>query len=323
VEEAAEPVLEPVLTYRIEFLSQVDALDAYRKLCRLEEEDPQLHMVWNGQTREIHVQVMGEVQIEILKSQIKERFLLDVEFGEGSIIYKETIADTVEGFGHFEPLRHYAEVRLLLEPLTRGSGLQYDSKLSTDLLEGKWQRLILTHLREKEHIGVLTGSKITDIKITLIDGRAHIKHPEGGDFRQATYRAVRQGLKKAKSVLLEPVYAFRLEIPSDKMGRAISDIQKMAGTFSLSEVKSDTAVIVGTAPVSEMRDYQIELTVYTRGEGRLSLTFGGYAECHNADEVISRIAYDSERDTENPTGSIFCSHGAGYAVKWDQAEGIG
>lgn len=312
------PLLEPVLTYEIQLPEECDVHKMLGNLRQLEEEAPQLHIVWDEKLGEIHAKLMGEVQIEILKRMIKERFGVLVTFGAGSIVYKETIAAPVEGVGHFEPLRHYAEVHLLLEPLESGSGLVFDADCSEDVLDRNWQRLILTHLEEKEHIGVLTGSPITDMKITLITGRAHLKHTEGGDFRQATYRAVRQGLKMAKSVLLEPYYEFRLEIPAGNVGRAMADIQKMSGSFDQPLMDGETAVIAGKAPVSTMRDYQSEVVSYTKGEGRLFCIFGGYAPCHNAEEVIAAMDYDSERDLDNPTGSVFCAHGAGYVVSWDQ-----
>ena len=318
--EAEKPVLEPVLTYRIELPPDCDVHQMLGKLRQLEEEIPELHIVWNERLAEIHAQVMGEVQIEILKSLIHERFCEWVEFGAGNIVYKETIRSTVEGVGHFEPLRHYAEVHLLLEPAEPGSGLQIGTVCGEDTLDRNWQRLILTHLLERKHPGVLTGSEITDMKITLVKGRAHIKHTEGGDFRQATYRAVRQGLKKAESVLLEPVYAFRLEIPSESTGRALNDIQRMYGSFEPPEMEGDMTVITGTAPVVTMRDYQKEVTAYSRGRGRVFCTLKGYEPCHNAEEVIASIGYDSEADVENPTGSVFCAHGAGFVVPWNEVE---
>lgn len=318
--EAEKPVLEPVLTYRIELPPDCDVHQMLGKLRQLEEEIPELHIVWNERLAEIHAQVMGEVQIEILKSLIHERFGEWVEFGAGNIVYKETIRSTVEGVGHFEPLRHYAEVHLLLEPAEPGSGLQIGTVCGEDTLDRNWQRLILTHLLERKHPGVLTGSEITDMKITLVKGRAHIKHTEGGDFRQATYRAVRQGLKKAESVLLEPVYAFRLEIPSESTGRALNDIQRMYGSFEPPEMEGDMTVITGTAPVVTMRDYQKEVTAYSRGRGRVFCTLKGYEPCHNAEEVIASIGYDSEADVENPTGSVFCAHGAGFVVPWNEVE---
>ena len=288
------------------------------KLRQLEEEDPELHIVWNEELGEIHAQLMGEVQTEILQSMIWERFQTEVTFGPGNIVYKETIKRPAEGVGHFEPLRHYAEVHLLLEPGESGSGLVFAADCSEDVLDRNWQRLILTHLAEKEHRGVLTGSSITDMKITLVAGRAHLKHTEGGDFRQATYRAVRQGLKSTESVLLEPYYEFRMEIPAEFVGRALTDIQRMAGEFQTPDTEGDFAVITGSAPVSEMRDYQLEVTSYTKGRGRLFCTLKGYAPCHNAEEVIEQIGYDSEGDLDNPTGSVFCAHGAGFHVSWDQ-----
>ena len=314
------PILEPVLTYRIELPEGTNVHETFLKLLKLEEEIPELHIVWNERLGEIHAQVMGEVQIEILKSLIRDRFRLDVEFGDGNIVYKETILDGVEGVGHFEPLRHYAEVHLLLEPAERGSGLSFDTVCSEDVLDRNWQRLILTHLEEKKHLGVLTGSEITDMKITLLTGRAHIKHTEGGDFRQATYRAVRQGLRKAKSILLEPVYEYRLEVPADLVGRAMADIQRMNGKFSGPELEEETAVLTGTAPVSAMRGYPREVTAYSRGRGRISVALSGYEPCHNGEEIAALSGYDPDGDMENPTGSVFCAHGAGFVVDWDQVE---
>ena len=316
----AAPFLEPVLTYQMILPDGADTTKVLRELKQLEEEEPLLNIVWNPALEEIHVQLMGEVQTEILKTMIAERFHLDVEFGTGKIVYKETIAAPVEGVGHFEPLRHYAEVHLLMEPLEAGSGLVFDTVCSENMLDRNWQRLILTHLLERKHPGVLTGSEITDMKITLVKGRAHIKHTEGGDFRQATYRAVRQGLKKAESVLLEPVYAFRLEIPSESTGRALNDIQRMYGSFEPPEMEGDMTVITGTAPVVTMQDYQKEVTAYSRGRGRVFCTLKGYEPCHNAEEVIASIGYDSEADVENPTGSVFCAHGAGFVVPWNEVE---
>ena len=318
--ESDMPILEPVLNYRIELPPDCDVHKMLLNLKELEEEEPELHIVWEERLGEIHAQLMGEVQIEILKSIIWDRFKVRVEFGTGKVVYKETIEDPVEGVGHFEPLRHYAEVHLLLEPGERGSGLQFFTDCSEDILARNWQRLILTHLLERKHPGVLTGSEITDMKITLVKGRAHIKHTEGGDFRQATYRAVRQGLKKAESVLLEPVYAFRLEIPSESTGRALNDIQRMYGSFEPPEMEGDMTVITGTAPVVTMRDYQKEVTAYSRGRGRVFCTLKGYEPCHNAEEVIASIGYDSEADVENPTGSVFCAHGAGFVVPWNEVE---
>lgn len=312
------PVLTPVLNYQLILPEGCDTHGMLLKLRRLEEEDPELHIVWNEELGEIHAQLMGEVQTEILQSMIRERFQTEVTFGPGNIVYKETIKRPAEGVGHFEPLRHYAEVHLLLEPGESGSGLVFAADCSEDVLGRNWQRLILTHLAEKEHRGVLTGSSITDMKITLVAGRAHLKHTEGGDFRQATYRAVRQGLKSTESVLLEPYYEFRMEIPAEFVGRALTDIQRMAGEFQTPDTEGDFAVITGSAPVSEMRDYQLEVTSYTKGRGRLFCTLKGYAPCHNAEEVIEQIGYDSEGDLDNPTGSVFCAHGAGFHVSWDQ-----
>lgn len=317
---AIKPMLEPVLTYRLCLPPDSDFHKMYLDMCQLEEEDPQLHVVWDSQAKEIQVQVMGEIQIEVLKSIIADRFHTKVEFSAGSILYKETIANTVEGIGHFEPLRHYAEVHLLLEPAPRGSGISYELDCSEDQLDRNWQHLVLTHLQEKRHLGVLTGAEITDLKITLAAGKGHQKHTEGGDFRQATYRAVRQGLKKAESILLEPYYEFTLEIPADKVGRAMADIQRMSGTFDAPVLDGGGAVITGSAPVSQMRDYQIEVIAYTKGEGRLFCRLSGYQRCHNEEEVIARIGYDPEADIENPTGSVFCSHGAGFIVPWNQVE---
>ncbi len=312
------PVLTPVLNYQLILPEGCDTHGMLLKLRQLEEEDPELHIVWNEELGEIHAQLMGEVQTEILQSMIRERFQTEVTFGPGNIVYKETIKRPAEGVGHFEPLRHYAEVHLLLEPGESGSGLVFAADCSEDVLDRNWQRLILTHLAEKEHRGVLTGSSITDMKITLVAGRAHLKHTEGGDFRQATYRAVRQGLKSTESVLLEPYYEFRMEIPAEFVGRALTDIQRMAGEFQTPDTEGDFAVITGSAPVSEMRDYQLEVTSYTKGRGRLFCTLRGYAPCHNAEEVIEQIGYDSEGDLDNPTGSVFCAHGAGFHVSWDQ-----
>ncbi len=318
--ESGMPVLEPVLTYQIQFPLECDIHVMLKSLRQLEEEEPLLHIIWNETLGEIHAQLMGEVQIEILKHLILERFHVPVEFGSGNIVYKETISDVVEGVGHFEPLRHYAEVHLLLEPGEPGSGLQFMSTCSEDVLDRNWQRLILTHLEEKEHIGVLTGSAITDMRITLAAGKAHQKHTEGGDFRQATYRAVRQGLRKAESVLLEPYYDYRLEVPADAVGRALADLQRMHGTFGTPEQDGDMSVMEGIVPVVNMRDYQNELAAYTKGRGKLSCSLNGYRPCHNAEAVIAEIGYDPERDLENPTGSIFCAHGAGFVVQWDQVE---
>lgn len=320
-EKASElPVLEPVLTYQIRLPQECDVHQMLLKLRQLEEEEPLLHIVWKEELGEIHAQVMGEVQIEILKSLIKERFGVSVEFDAGNIVYKETIKEPVEGVGHFEPLRHYAEVHLLLEPGERGSGMQFAANCSEDVLDRNWQRLILTHLEEKEHKGVLTGSSITDMKITLVTGRAHIKHTEGGDFRQATYRAVRQGLRKAESILLEPYYEFRLEVPSGMVGRAMTDIQRMCGEFAPPLQEGEMTVLTGTAPVVTMRDYQTQVISYTSGTGRLFCRLKGYFPCHNEEEVVAAAGYDPEGDMENPTGSVFCAHGAGFVVDWDQVE---
>ena len=317
---SGEPLLIPVLNYEIQLPEECDVHQMFLKLRQLEEEEPELHIVWNPQLNEIHAQVMGEVQIEILKNMIQERFGISVEFGSGNIVYKETIEEPVEGTGHFEPLRHYAEVHLLLEPGEPGSGLEFAVSCSEDMLDKNWQRLILTHLEEKAHKGVLTGSDITDMKITLVAGKAHLKHTEGGDFRQATYRAVRQGLRKARSVLLEPVYEYRLEVPSDMVGRAMTDIQKMYGTFQGPEIEGEMSVLTGVAPVVNMGGYQSEVTAYTRGRGRLSCTLKGYQPCHNAEEVIEAAGYEPDADMENPTGSVFCAHGAGFVVNWDEVD---
>ena len=314
------PILEPVLTYRIILPDDCNVHTMLRDLKLLEEEEPELHVVWIEKSQEIHVQLMGDVQIEILQRIIKERFGVLVEFGKGSIVYKETIAAPVEGVGHFEPLRHYAEVHLRLEPGERGSGIQFDSECSEDVLDRNWQRLVLTHLEEKEHKGVLTGSVITDMKITLTSGKAHLKHTEGGDFRQATYRAVRQGLKKAESVLLEPYYEFRIELPSENVGRAMTDIQNRFGKFEAPETLGEMTVLTGIAPVSTLSGYQKDVIAYTGGRGRISLTLKGYDLCHNHEEVVAASGYDSELDLANPTGSVFCAHGAGFVVDWDEVE---
>ncbi len=314
------PILEPVLTYRIILPDDCNVHTMLRDLKLLEEEEPELHVVWIEKSQEIHVQLMGDVQIEILQRIIKERFGVLVEFGEGSIVYKETIAAPVEGVGHFEPLRHYAEVHLRLEPGECGSGMQFDSECSEDVLDRNWQRLVLTHLEEKEHKGVLTGSVITDMKITLTSGKAHLKHTEGGDFRQATYRAVRQGLKKAESVLLEPYYEFRIELPSENVGRAMTDIQNRFGKFEAPETLGEMTVLTGIAPVSTLSGYQKDVIAYTGGRGRISLTLKGYDLCHNQEEVVAARGYDSELDLANPTGSVFCAHGAGFVVDWDEVE---
>ena len=314
------PVLEPVLTYQIILPEGCDAHSTFNKLKQLEEEDPQLDIVWNENLKEIHARLMGDVQIEILQSLIKERFDIDVTFGQGSIVYKETIKNKVEGIGHFEPLRHYAEVHLLLEPGEPGSGMVFETACKEDDLDKNWQRLILTHLYEKQHVGVLTGSHITDMKITLIGGRAHAKHTEGGDFRQATYRAVRNGLKQAESVLLEPYYEFTLEVPTENVGRAMNDISQMKGEFETPKTNGEVTEITGYAPVSTMSGYITTVNTYTRGRGRLYCKLAGYMPCHNASEVIMEINYDSERDVENPTGSVFCAYGAGFNVEWDKVK---
>ena len=316
----SEQASDPVLSYRIGLPTEVNVHQALLQLRQLEEEEPLLHIVWNETLGEIYAQVMGEVQIEILKSLIKERFGMAVTFDEGNIVYKETILEPVEGVGHFEPLRHYAEVHLLLEPGETGSGLIFAADCSEDVLDRNWQRLILTHLEEREHKGVLIGAPITDMKITLLTGRAHIKHTEGGDFRQATYRAVRQGLRKAKSQLLEPYYEFRLEVPSEQVGRSMTDIQKMLGEFDPPKTEGEMTVLTGSAPVVTMRDYQKEVISYTSGRGRLSCTLKGYYPCHNQEEVVEAVGYDPEADLENPTGSVFCANGAGFVVNWDQVE---
>ncbi|MCI8539587.1 MAG: GTP-binding protein [Oscillospiraceae bacterium] len=316
--ESALPSLEPVLTYQLILPPDCDPHDAMRRLSQLEEEDPQLHLVWDEHARELRLQLMGEIQLEILRRVIEERFRLKVSFGPGSIVYKETIATPAEGVGHFEPLRHYAEVHLLLEPGERGSGLQFDTVCSEDTLDRNWQRLILTHLEEKVHRGVLTGSPITDLSITLLAGRAHPKHTEGGDFRQATYRAVRHGLMQAQSVLLEPYYSIRLELPAETVGRAMTDLQQRFGTLEAPELDGDRAVLAGSAPVSTMGNYWQEVASYTRGEGRLTCTVQGYAPCHNPEEVIAALGYDSQRDVDNPADSVFCAHGAGFVVPWEQ-----
>lgn len=321
IEEASEaPVLEPVLSYQIILPEGCDPRAMLPKLRQIEEEEPELHIVWDEQLQEIQAQIMGEVQIEILQSLIQSRFGVEAAFDAGRIVYKETIVNRVEGVGHFEPLRHYAEVHLLLEPGEPGSGLQFGAECSEDSLSKSWQRLVLTHLEEKAHKGILTGSAITDMKITLVLGRAHNKHTEGGDFREATYRAVRQGLKETESIVLEPYYAFELELPVKMVGRAMTDIEKMHGTCEISQTNGEMAVLVGSAPVVTMRNYQKEVVAYTKGLGRLFCSLKGYEPCHNAQEVIESIGYDSERDLENPTGSVFCAHGAGFLVAWDEVK---
>ena len=318
--ESEQPALEPVLTYRVGLPQGPDAHTALGKLRQLEEEDPQLHLLWNESLGEIHLQLMGEVQLEVLQTMIQERFGFPVQFGAGSIVYKETIAAPVIGVGHYEPLRHYAEVHLLLEPAPRGSGLQFESLCSEDVLDRNWQRLVLAHLEEKAHRGVLTGSPITDMKISLLTGRAHLKHTEGGDFRQATYRAVRQGLRKAESILLEPWYQFRLEVPTEYVGRAMTDLQRLSGTVAPPETDGEMSILTGRAPVACLRDYLTEVTAYTQGRGRLICTLAGYDVCHNPEEVIGSIGYDCDRDLENPCDSVFCAHGAGYVVPWNEVD---
>ncbi|MCI9345445.1 MAG: GTP-binding protein [Lachnospiraceae bacterium] len=319
-QETVWPVLEPVMTYRVNPPEGCDIHDMYSKLCKLEEEEPQLHLVRQEHSGEIHVRLMGEVQIEILRKMIQERFGMEVDFDEGSVLYKETITDVAEGVGHFEPLRHYAEVHLILEPGERGSGLTFRSLCSEDKLDRNWQRLILTHLEEKTHLGVLTGSPITDMQITLAAGKSHVKHTEGGDFRQATYRALRQGLCRAGSVLLEPVYEFRMELPASLIGRAMTDVQAMSGRFDAPETFGEEAHLTGTVPVSEFGGYQTKMLSYSGGKGRLFTRLKGYEPCHNAEEVIERTGYEAEHDTDNPCGSVFCAHGAGFVVEWDQVE---
>lgn len=315
-----EAVLESVLNYQVILPKDVSPLTFLSKLRQIEEEEPQLNVSWKEELKEIHVQVMGEIQIEILKSMIFERFGINVEFGAGGVVYKETIVTKAEGVGHFEPLRHYAEVHLLLEPLPRSSGLEFALDLSEDILDKNWQRLIYTHLLEKEHVGVLTGSPITDMRITLVNGRSHLKHTEGGDFRQATYRAVRNGLKFAESILLEPYYSFIMSLPAENVGRAMTDIDKMNGKFEAPEITGDEAVITGRVSVAAFSGYPLTLSSYTRGKGRVTCRFDGYDKCHNQEEVIDSIGYDSELDINNPTGSVFCSHGAGFNVPWDEVE---
>ena len=321
--DAAAPVLEPVLTYRLLLPEGGDPHTALRALRQLEQEDPQLHVVWQEALGEIHLQLMGEVQLEILQNLLTTRFGIEAGFDEGGILYKETLTAPVEGFGHYEPLRHYAEVHLLLEPAPRGSGIQLAAACRPDTLDGNWQRLILTHLAERTHPGVLTGAPLADVKITLTAGRAHLKHTEGGDFRQATYRAVRQGLRTAARdghvALLEPWYNVRLELPAANLGRAMNDLQRMGGQTEPPAQQGDLAVLVGRAPVSELRGYAREVAAYTRGEGRLICTPAGYAPCHNAEAVIAAAGYDPDADTENPADSVFCSHGAGTVIRWDEA----
>jgi len=317
-QDAELPLLEPVLTYEVELPDDMDAARMLPLMKELEEEEPELHVLWREDTASIQVKLMGEVQIEILRKMIAERYQVDVHFGTGQIVYKETIANTVEGVGHFEPLRHYAEVHLLMEPGEPGSGMQFLADCSEDVLDKNWQRLILTHLEEREHVGVLTGSTITDMRITVVSGRAHTKHTEGGDFRQATYRAVRQGLMQAENVLLEPYYAFRLEVPVDMIGRAMMDVENMQGTFSQPELGTEMAVLSGKVPVATMQNYQVTMNSYTKGRGSLNCVLDGYGPCHNAEDVIAASGYHAEEDVLNPASSVFCAHGAGFIVPWDQ-----
>ena len=314
------PVLTPVLVYRLILPKETDVHKTYMQLKDIEEEEPQLSIVWNEKLNEINIRLMGEIQTEVLKRIIRERLDINVEFDTGNIVYRETIAEPVEGIGHYEPLRHYAEVHILMEPLEPGSGIQIESNVSEDVLDKNWQRLIMTNLYEKKHVGVLTGSEITDMKLTVIAGKAHLKHTEGGDFRQASYRAVRQGLMKAKSVLLEPVYDFVLELPSELLGRAINDIALMNGKLDDTRSAGENVVLYGSAPVECMQGYQITVASYSKGRGRLTCTAGGYMPCHNAEEVIDKIGYDAAGDIANPSASIFCSHGAGFYVSWEQVE---
>lgn len=316
--DSDEAALEPVMTYRVSLPEDKNVYEALKELRILEDQDPQLHILWNEQNREIHIQLMGAVQTEVLTKLIADKFGFDIQFMDGAVTYRETILDTVEGVGHYEPLRHYAEAHILLEPLPQGSGIVIDTVCPEDELDRNWQRLILTHVKEKTHLGVLTGSPVTDIKMTLVKGKAHLKHTEGGDFRQATYRAIRQGLRMAESVLLEPYYDYELEVPTENVGRAISDLQRMCASFDTPETIGESSVIKGSAPVAEMNSYQADIIAYTHGKGKLSLSLGGYKECHNADEVISSIGYSADNDTENSADSVFCSHGAGYLVKWDE-----
>lgn len=316
--DSDEAALEPVMTYRVSLPEDKNVYEALKELRILEDQDPQLHILWNEQNREIHIQLMGAVQTEVLTKLIADKFGFDIQFMDGAVTYRETIRDTVEGVGHYEPLRHYAETHILLEPLPQGSGIVIDTVCPEDELDRNWQRLILTHVKEKTHLGVLTGSPVTDIKMTLVKGKAHLKHTEGGDFRQATYRAIRQGLRMAESVLLEPYYDYELEVPTENVGRAISDLQRMCASFDTPETIGESSVIRGSAPVAEMNSYQADIIAYTHGKGKLSLSLGGYKECHNADEVISSIGYSADNDTENSADSVFCSHGAGYLVKWNE-----
>lgn len=318
--EADFPILEPILTYSVELPEEMDVARMLPLLRQLEEEEPELHILWQEESQSIQVKLMGEVQIEVLKRLIEDRFGVQVGFGEGKIVYKETIAEPVEGAGHFEPLRHYAEVHLLLEPGEEGSGMQFLTDCSEDILDKNWQRLILTHLEEREHIGVLTGSALTDMRITVVAGRAHTKHTEGGDFRQAVCRAVRQGLMQAESILLEPYYSFLIEMPSEFIGRAMTDIENMHGSFEQPVLEGSMALLRGSAPVAAMQGYQIAVSSYTKGRGNLFCTLKGYGVCHNAEEVIEKINYQADKDTQNPSSSVFCSHGAGFIVPWDRVK---
>ena len=315
------PIISPALTYQLILPQGVDSAVAMQKFRQLEEEDPSLNIIWNERLQEIHVQVMGRLELEILQHIIKDRFDMEVSFGNGSVIYKETIEAPVIGIGHFEPLRHYAEVHLLLEPLPRGAGIVTDAMVSEDRLAKNWQRLIMGHLSEKEHIGVLTGSPICDIKMTIIAGKAHLKHTEGGDFRQATYRAIRQGLMKAKTVLLEPIYSFRAEVPNENVGRVLADMQRLGANCGLPEMKDqEFSIVEGTGPVATLQDYQQEVLAYTKGKGRFTVNFAGYDRCHNADEVVTKMGYDPEADIHNLTGSVFCKGGSGEYIPWDQVD---
>lgn len=311
-------LLEPVLTYKAQLSPEINIHEAVSAFRRLEAEEPKLHVIWNEQLKEIHIQVMGEMQLDIVKALMMERFHMEVEFVHGNVAYKETIAEAVEGVGHYEPLRHYAEVHLLLEPGEQGSGLVFETDCREEILDKNWQRLVMTHLNEKTHNGVLTGSPVTDMKITLVSGRAHLKHTEGGDFRQATYRAVRNGLRHAQSILLEPYYDYILEIPSEYVGRAISDLTRMDCSFSAPEVNGDISVITGTGPVAAVKDYHTELMGYTKGKGIFTCTPAGYKPCHNSEEVIEQMNYNCDSDVENSCDSVFCSHGAGFVVKWNE-----
>ncbi len=319
-QESSKPVMEPVMTYRVALPKGCDPVTTLPKLRQLEEEDPQLHVLWDDRLKQIHVQLMGKVQLEVLRSILKQRFGIEADLADRRIYYKETITNTVEGVGHFEPLRHYAEVHLLLEPLPRGSGLVFDTACSTDVLDINYQKLILAHLSEKPHLGVLTGSPITDMKITLLVGKAHLKHTEGGDFRQATYRAVRQGLMQAQSILLEPWYDFTLTVPAEQIGRAISDVRAMSGEFDAPEVEGNMSVLRGQLPAGELGDYADQLAAYTQGRGQLQVTLRGYAPCHNTQKVVEEAGYDPESDLDNSPDSVFCAHGAGFTVKWDKVK---